>query len=73
MKHEELIDFIKDKMSMAHIYQPLLIKELVKCDGAATVRQLAISMLVMDESRIQEYKKNIQTVAGTNFKKTWCS
>ena len=57
MKHEELIDFIKDKMSMAHIYQPLLIKELVKCDGAATVRQLAISMLVMDESRIQEYKK----------------
>ena len=60
MKYEELIDFITNKMSMAHIYQPLLIKELVKCDGAATVRQLALAMLIMDESQIQDYKKKFK-------------
>jgi hypothetical protein len=26
MKHEELVEFITNKMSMQHIYQPLLIK-----------------------------------------------
>jgi hypothetical protein len=41
MTYEELVDFIENKMSMSHVYQPLLIRALVDAGGAATVRQLA--------------------------------
>jgi hypothetical protein len=41
MKYEELIDFLEHKMSMSHIYQPLLVRALVDAGGAAALRQLA--------------------------------
>ena len=41
MPFDALCDFIKTRMRMSHIYQPLLIKSLVECDGMATLRQLA--------------------------------
>jgi hypothetical protein len=40
MKYEELIDFLEHKMSMSHVYQPLLVRALVDAGGAATLRQL---------------------------------
>ncbi len=41
MVYNDLIDFIENKMSMSHIYQPLLIKTLVDSGGSATIRNLA--------------------------------
>lgn len=41
MTFEILIEFLETKMSMSHIYQPLLIKTLVDAGGSATIRQLA--------------------------------
>jgi hypothetical protein len=38
MTFEKLIDFLENKMSMSHIYQPLLIKSLVEAGGSATIR-----------------------------------
>lgn len=35
MTFETLCDFIKTKMRMSRIYQPLLIKSLIECDGMA--------------------------------------
>jgi ATP adenylyltransferase len=54
---QELIDFIENKMSMSHIYQPLLIKTLVEAGGSATLRQMALSFLAEDESQILYYEK----------------
>ena len=60
MKIEELKEFIKDKMRLSHLYQPLLIKELIENGGKATIRQLAISFLKNDESQISYFEKRIK-------------
>jgi predicted restriction endonuclease len=60
MKHEELVEFITNKMSMQHIYQPLLIKTLVECGGSATVRQIAQAVLSNDESQLHYYEQRIK-------------
>ena len=60
MTHSELLSFIKSKMSMQHVYQPLLIKTLVECGGSATVRQLAQAVLGLDEPQIRYYEDRIK-------------
>lgn len=60
MDFEGLKTFIKDKMKMSHLYQPLLIKELIENGGKATIRQLAISFLKNDESQIKYYEKRLK-------------
>jgi hypothetical protein len=41
MTFQDLLDFLEHKMSMSHVYQPLLVRALVDAGGAATLRQLA--------------------------------
>jgi ATP adenylyltransferase len=60
MNHTELMSFIETKMSMQHIYQPLLIKTLVECGGSATVRQLAQAVLSLNEPQIRYYENRIK-------------
>ena len=60
MNHQTLVDFICKKMSMSHIYQPLLIKTLLESGGTASIRQLAIAVLNMDESQISYYEDRIK-------------
>jgi ATP adenylyltransferase len=56
MNFEELKNFVNSKMIMSHIYQPLLIRNLVDSGGQATIRQLAINFLSYDESLIIQYE-----------------
>ena len=60
MKFEDLIDFLKNRMRMSHIYQPLFIKSLVNAGGSATVRQIAHKFLSQDESQLLYYEKRIK-------------
>ncbi len=60
MNYEDLIDFIVNRMKMSHVYQPLLIKELIESGGVATIRQLAAAFLSHDEGQIQYYEKRIK-------------
>ena len=60
MKFTDLIDFIENRMSMSHIYQPLLLKSLADAGGASTIRQLAFQFLAQDESQIAYYEKRIK-------------
>jgi ATP adenylyltransferase len=60
MKFDELIEFLETKMSMRHIYQPLLIKTLVDAGGSATIRQLANAFLSQDESQLIYYEDRIK-------------
>ena len=57
MTFQELKHFLQEKMSMSHIYQPLLIKILVDSGGYATVRHLALQFLGYDESQLLYYEK----------------
>ena len=56
----ELVDFIKHKMRMSHIYQPLLIQSLVESGGQATLRELAVKFLTEEEAEIREMMKTIK-------------
>jgi hypothetical protein len=60
MTFEQLTDFLKNKMRLSHIYQPLLIRSLVDAGGSATLRQLASSFLAQDESQLLYYEKRIK-------------
>ena len=60
MTYQELVDFLEHKMSMSHVYQPLLVRALVDAGGTATVRQLAQVFLVQDESQLLYYEKRIK-------------
>jgi diadenosine tetraphosphate (Ap4A) HIT family hydrolase len=62
MKYDELVNFIEAKMRMSHVYQPLLIRSLIDAGGSATVRQIAQSFLVQDESQLAYYEGRIKTM-----------
>ena len=60
MTFKDLIDFLENKMSMSHIYQPLLIRSLVDSGGSATLRQLANNFVLQDESQLVYYEDRIK-------------
>jgi ATP adenylyltransferase len=60
MQFSSLRDFLLNKMSMSHVYQPLLIRALIDSGGSATVRQLAQDFLRQDESQLLYYEKRIK-------------
>jgi len=60
MTYQKLVEFLEHKMSMSHVYQPLLVRALVDAGGTATVRQLAQVFLVQDESQLLYYEKRIK-------------
>lgn len=62
MTFNQLTEFITQKMSMSHIYQPLLIQKLVEAGGTATIRQLATEFLIHDESLIIDYEKTLKNM-----------
>jgi len=65
----DLIDFVENRMHMSHVYQPLLIRSLVAAGGTATLRQLALSFLVEDESQILFYEDRIKKMPVKVLKK----
>jgi 5-methylcytosine-specific restriction endonuclease McrA len=62
MTYNQLIDFIANKMTMSHIYQPLLIQKLVEAGGIATIRQMASEFLMHDEALLIDYEKTLKNM-----------
>jgi diadenosine tetraphosphate (Ap4A) HIT family hydrolase len=60
MTYDELVDFIENRMTMSHVYQPVLIRSLVDAGGKATLRQLAQAFLIQDESQLLYYEDRIK-------------
>jgi ATP adenylyltransferase len=48
---KQLRDFIQQQMRMSHIYQPVMIKELLKRRGKASLRNIAAAFLARDASQ----------------------
>jgi len=57
---EQIIEFVRTRMRMSHVYQPLLIRALVRAGGSATLRQLATAFLMEDESQLLYYEDRIK-------------
>ena len=60
MDTNELLDFLEHKMSMTHIYQPLIIRSLLDAGGSATVRQLAVELAKSNEMDLRYYEKIVK-------------
>src|SRR6516165_9440685 len=61
---EHLRDFIQKRMRMAHIYQPVMIKELLKSGGKASIRNIAAAFLSRDESQLEYYEQITKNMPG---------
>jgi len=57
MELDDLIQWIKNSMSMSEIYQPLIIEYLLKNEGIATKNELAQLLTINDYSVIEYYRK----------------
>lgn len=55
MTFEQLREFLLQRMSMSHIYQPLVIRTLVEQGGRASVRAIAREFLSNDEAQVEYY------------------
>jgi ATP adenylyltransferase len=51
-------------MRMAHIYQPVMIKELLQSGGKASIRNIAAAFLSRDESQLEYYEQITKDMPG---------
>jgi diadenosine tetraphosphate (Ap4A) HIT family hydrolase len=61
---KRLRDFIQNQMQMQHIYQPVMIRELLKHRGKASIRSIAAAFLAHDESQIEYYEQITKRMPG---------
>ena len=59
-----LQDFLKNRMRMSHIYQPLMIRTLLTHGGRASIRQIAATFLTKDVSQIEYYEEITKRMPG---------
>lgn len=64
MTYEELSDFIRARMRMSHIYQPVMLMTLLEHNGESSVGELARSILAYDESQIEYYENVTKNMVG---------
>jgi len=71
---EQLSNFISTTMRMSHIYQPVMLIELLRKNGEATVSEIAQAILLMDPSQADYYEQITLKMPGkvltTNHKIT---
>jgi diadenosine tetraphosphate (Ap4A) HIT family hydrolase len=56
--------FIRDEMRMSHIYQPVMLLELLRSDGSASVNEIAKALLSHDASQIGYYEQITKNMVG---------
>lgn len=61
MDYDDLYDFIHNKMSMTHVYQPIMLKALIESkDNTATVTDIARKFLNEDVTQLRYYEKIVK-------------
>ncbi|WP_423819213.1 HIT domain-containing protein [Salinimicrobium sp. TIG7-5_MAKvit] len=60
----DLEHFIQNKMSMSHIYQPVMIKKLLTSLGKAHKTEIAQEILTYDSSQVEYYEKVTNNMVG---------
>ena len=64
MDFSDLKAFIDKTMRMSHIYQPVMLMTLLEGGGKASVRDIASSILIHDESQIEYYEQITKEMVG---------
>jgi ATP adenylyltransferase len=68
MSFEKLSDFISIKMQMQHVYQPIMLIELLKHGGQATEQQIARVLLTLDPTQQKYYENKVRNMVGKVLK-----
>ena len=55
-KYNQLYDFLYHRMRMTHIYQPVMLIQLLSNGGRATVSDIAKAILVHDPTQVDYYE-----------------
>ena len=61
---EHIRDFIQKRMRMSHIYQPVMIRELLTHGGKASIRNIAAAFLARDASQLEYYEQITKDMPG---------
>lgn len=69
MRYTELQDFIRNKMRMSHIYQPVMLMTLLKKGGSCSQREIAKALLLRDDSQIEYYEAITANMVGKVLRK----
>jgi len=62
--YRHLQQFISKDMRMSHVYQPVMLAELLKSNGKATVRQIARTILAKDPTQVEYYEHITKNMVG---------
>ena len=60
----ELSDFIRNRMRKNHIYQPVMLMELLRSGGKASVVDIAKAILGYDASQVEYYSERTKQMVG---------
>jgi len=61
---DQLSDFIRNQMRMSHIYQPVMLIELLCREGSASSSQIAKALLSRDGSQVEYYEHITKNMVG---------
>jgi ATP adenylyltransferase len=64
MNFDELLQFVEHDMRMSHVYQPVMLRELLSRNGRATVGDIARALLNEDRSQIEYYSEIAKNMVG---------
>ena len=67
--YRRLLAFLDQKMSMSHIYQPVMLKALLVRDGIASRREIAAAFLAEDQSQLEYYDEIVKRYPTTTLKR----
>ena len=59
--YEQLHDFISKRMRMSHVYQPVMLLELLRHRGVASKTEIARALLARDAAQISTMSKSRAT------------
>jgi ATP adenylyltransferase len=64
MKFQALRDFVSQKMRMSHVYQPVMIRSLIRAGGRAQIETIAKDLLAEDRSQVEYYSAIVKNMVG---------
>lgn len=63
-RYEQLHDFISKKMRMSHVYQPVMLLELLRHRGVASKTEIAQALLARDAAQVEYYEEITRDMVG---------
>lgn len=64
MTAAELDDYLRNKMRMAHVYQPAMLRVLLEGGGQASIADIAQALLSYDKSQVEYYEVRTKQMVG---------